>query len=61
MLAQAEMAARITEQLGGADIISRETEVTVSQSDSGTDVYTMICRIRCIENIAEPVPMTVIK
>lgn len=61
MLAQAEMAARITEQLGGADIISRETEVIVSQSDSGTDVYTMICRIRCIENIAEPVPMTVIK
>lgn len=59
MLAQAEMAARITEQLGGADIISRETEVTVSQSDSGVDIYTMTCRIRCIENIAESVPMTV--
>ena len=59
MLAQAEMAARITEQLGGADIISRETEVTVSPSDSGIDIYTMTCRIRCIENIAEPVPLTV--
>lgn len=59
LIADAEMAVKISDELADAEIISRETEVSVVTDDDGCQFYNLCCRIRCVENIAQTVPLTV--
>ena len=59
MIADAEMAEKIASELADAEIISRETEASVVTDEDGYQFYNLCCRIRCVENIAQTVPLTV--
>ena len=59
LIADAEMAEKIASELADAEIISRETEASVVTDEDGYQFYNLCCRIRCVENIAHTVPLTV--
>ena len=50
---------KIASELADAEIISRETEASVVTDEDGYQFYNLCCRIRCVENIAQTVPLTV--